>query len=387
MDNKIIKDIERSRKISKKYNINEIEEKYVPISLFMNSKKKFLVELSYRDKNEEEEKDESLIFSRYDSIRYPSKFKTTNITKDVKLTKNYYLYDEEETFNGEENDIKNYNWHVNFADSELFGFFQNATFAQDEYQVQEHPCCCSLREVLKKESNMNQDLLPKTHESRESPCLIFNAQRRIHLDITEKSNNNNNENNNEDNQNLPGLYGRNFVEASEERIENATTILNPPTHTNIVAIAAPKGFSGTYTISQLTNILSISYSGFRAVYLDTHDIHFNNRLNNMSEDNVNEALSVTIHTGHWGCGAFGGNKVVMCMIQIIASVMAGCRLVYHTIDDESHELCEEALNNLEEYQNQLHPNKNDTNQLTFSVFSILQLIVDSGYKWGQSDGN
>ena len=40
---------------------------------------------------------------------------------------------------------------------------------------------------------------------------------------------------------------------------------------------------------------------------------------------------VVVHTGYWGCGAFGGNRVLMAMLQVLAARMAGLeRLVFHT---------------------------------------------------------
>ena len=39
---------------------------------------------------------------------------------------------------------------------------------------------------------------------------------------------------------------------------------------------------------------------------------------------------VVVHTGHWGCGAFGGNRVLMALLQVVAARMAGLeRLVFH----------------------------------------------------------
>ena len=40
---------------------------------------------------------------------------------------------------------------------------------------------------------------------------------------------------------------------------------------------------------------------------------------------------VAIATGHWGCGAFGGNKYVKSLIQIMAACKANIHLVFHDI--------------------------------------------------------
>lgn len=40
-------------------------------------------------------------------------------------------------------------WHINFADFHLFGFYEGGLFAQDEMQVAEHPILGSIRDYLR----------------------------------------------------------------------------------------------------------------------------------------------------------------------------------------------------------------------------------------------
>ncbi|MFO0603410.1 MAG: hypothetical protein U0324_09565 [Polyangiales bacterium] len=42
----------------------------------------------------------------------------------------------------------------------------------------------------------------------------------------------------------------------------------------------------------------------------------------------------TVSTGHWGCGAFGGNRVVKFLQQVCAAAAAGVSLAYSTFGDE-----------------------------------------------------
>lgn len=45
------------------------------------------------------------------------------------------------------------------------------------------------------------------------------------------------------------------------------------------------------------------------------------------------ACRVVVHTGNWGTGAFGGNKVLMACIQMYAARVAGLdELVFHTFE-------------------------------------------------------
>lgn len=47
------------------------------------------------------------------------------------------------------------------------------------------------------------------------------------------------------------------------------------------------------------------------------------RLQSFEADNETVCTNVIVHTGHWGTGAFGGNKVVMAFLQILAAKIAG----------------------------------------------------------------
>ncbi|MFM2223398.1 MAG: hypothetical protein RLZZ78_1655, partial [Armatimonadota bacterium] len=41
----------------------------------------------------------------------------------------------------------------------------------------------------------------------------------------------------------------------------------------------------------------------------------------------------TVHTGWWGTGAYGGNRTLMAIMQVVAARAAGVsRLVFHTVD-------------------------------------------------------
>ena len=48
-------------------------------------------------------------------------------------------------------------WHVNFADPQLFVAYGSSLFAQDEMQVAEHPALGSLKEALDARRNLRGD--------------------------------------------------------------------------------------------------------------------------------------------------------------------------------------------------------------------------------------
>jgi hypothetical protein len=56
---------------------------------------------------------------------------------------------------------------------------------------------------------------------------------------------------------------------------------------------------------------------------------------------------VVVHTGFWGCGAFGGNRVLMALLQAIAAQLASLEvLVFYTFDSGGTQALETALSTL-----------------------------------------
>jgi len=115
-------------------------------------------------------------------------------------------------------------WHVNFADPMLFGFYGGAFFAQDEMQVAEHPILGALCEALTKLQVIQQA------EAKPTPILVSGAERRCRVatDVNVFEGRPN------------GLYGNRFGNASVDVISRATIRIDPPTITNLIAIVAPE---------------------------------------------------------------------------------------------------------------------------------------------------
>ena len=65
------------------------------------------------------------------------------------------------------------------------------------------------------------------------------------------------------------LYGVAFAEAAPEVVRQATVRIDPPTISNIIAIAAPVGGYGRYRREEIELALSTAYSGFRAAVLES----------------------------------------------------------------------------------------------------------------------
>lgn len=241
-------------------------------------------------------------------------------------------------------------WHLNFAHHDLFCAYGGRLFAQDEMQVAEHPALASLRHAL-----LDSGYAPLTVEcGLATPILISNVERRCAV-ATEP---------NAEMGRPYGLYGNQFSCASEQVIRRATRVLIPPTYSNIIAMEAPACSSGRYTHQEIEFILSTAYTGFRAAVVE-------------SRRNVSPDVQTIIHTGYWGCGAYGGNRELMPLLQMVAASCAEVDvLVFHTgADSSGYQRSAGAFANI------VPPNS------TVRTKDLIADIASHGYLWGISDGN
>ncbi len=240
-------------------------------------------------------------------------------------------------------------WHVNFADPDLFFGYSSSLFAQDEMQVAEHPILGCLREALRACGHSTRTV----EQGHPTPILVSGAERRCRIAVDV---------NPEEGRPL-GLYGNLFARASEEVVRRATLRTDPPTLTNVIAMAAPSGGWGPYSRSDIEHILSTAYTAFRAAVLESKRFSVTGR-------------PVVVHTGFWGCGAFGGNRIAMTILQVLAACLASIdRLVFHTVDASGHGSLDDALALLES-----GPAREGTEE-------IVKWILRQDLHWGLSDGN
>jgi hypothetical protein len=244
-------------------------------------------------------------------------------------------------------------WHINFADPHLFCAYGAAAFVQDEIQVAEHPVLGSLLEFLK----MRNDpaLLPLVLQNNQpTPILIENVPRQAAVDTEpdlEKGI-------------VYGVYGGRFSRAKHEEIQRAVTILRSPTISHLVAMAAIDSGQGLYTEQQLSFLLTTALTAFRAAKLSSE----------RAEKNC------VIHTGFWGCGAFGGDRVLMAWLQLCAAKLAGVdSLVFYAFDENGKKEWEKA----QRFQQALEAKFPQT----FSHKELMDSFLERRFQWGRSDGN
>ena len=170
-------------------------------------------------------------------------------------------------------------WHVNFADPHLFVAYAGSLLAQDELQVAEHPVLGALREAL-----VAGGYDPRTVSNEgPTPVLVTGVERRVAI-ATDP----------DPAAGRPwGLYGNRFSRADADLVRRALTRQDPPTDTNLIAMAALPGGSGAYAEGEIRTILVTAFTGFSAAVQELADL---------APDSP-----VVVHSGFWGCGAFGGN--------------------------------------------------------------------------------
>ncbi len=289
----------------------------------------------------------NLIFSRWNAMEIPQVLSISE--NNTKFDQKNGYFDYKTSVNNSKNDIE---WYLNFAAKDLFYAYGGSLFAQDEMQVTEHPALASLREAL-----IDKEIKPWTVENREpAPILIRGVERKCAI-ATEP---------NAKKGRPLGLYGNNFAKATPAAIQQAIEIINPPTITNILAIEAPVGGYGIYSQAEIEYILKTAYTGFIAAKIE-------------SWLEIKRLPKVIIHTGFWGCGAYGGNRVLMVILQLLAATLSQIdKLVFHLGDTTGIA----AFTNAQQIFQELLSNSNQ-----IEIDDLIEKIYAMEFEWGVSDGN
>jgi hypothetical protein len=218
-------------------------------------------------------------------------------------------------------------------------------------QVAEHPVLAAVREAL-----LAAGSPARTKDgTAPTPILVAGAERRVSI-ATDP---------NPAAGRPHGLYGTAFARAPADAVRRATTRIDPPTVTNVIAIAALPGGWGDYEPGEIRTTLVTAYTGFRAAVLESARI-------------AGEGVGTMVHTGWWGCGAFGGDRVLMALLQVVAASMAGLpRLVVHTGSPGGETPLAGALALAREL----------ASDDAVGTTDLLAAIHARGFRWGTSDGN
>ena len=239
-------------------------------------------------------------------------------------------------------------WHLNFADPHVFAYYGSALLAQDELQCAEHPALGSLREALVAEK---LPALTEDELGRPTPVLVAGVERRCAIDTTPSPDR------------PAGLYGNRFSQASAEMIRAAVRVQRPAPRSNLIAIAAPSGGRGEYVRKDIEGVLVTAYTGFAAARSETERLW--------------PGTPTEIRTGFWGCGAFGGNRQLMTLLQLLAARLAGiARLRFYAFDAAGRADFTAGASALDRVVRGSEP-----------IAALVERIADLDYAWGTSDGN
>jgi hypothetical protein len=271
--------------------------------------------------------------------------RTSGWNTSLELREHYYRYDPS-------THAATVEWYVNFAHEQLFVAYGGPLFAQDEMQVAEHPTLACVREAL-----LAEGLEPLTREGDEpTPILVTGAERRCMIAI-------------EPNPEVGaprGLYGNHFARAETTTIRACTRPVLPPTRTNLIAMEAPVG-EGRYNREEILHILATAFTGFAAAKVE-------------SAHAGGHRCETVIHSGYWGCGAYGGNRVLMTTLQLLAAQLASVdRLVFHTAGGHDTDDWEEAKRHFDRLPGCARGQG--------EVIEVIEQIEGLGFTWGESDGN
>lgn len=240
-------------------------------------------------------------------------------------------------------------WHVNFADPELFVAYGGRLLAQDEMQVLEHPVLGSLREAL---VAAGRRAVTRGDAGEPTPVTVTGAQRRCALDTFPDA--------------AAGhprdLYGNAFARAPLDEVLAATRPLVPPPTSHILAMAAPGGGRGPYDRAELEDVLATAHTGFAAARRESGRL-------------AGPVARAVVHTGFWGCGAFGGDRTVMTVLQALAADLAGVDLAFYAGAGSGPADAADAL--------RVHAALRDAGP---GVDAILDGLLRRGHRWGVSNG-
>lgn len=251
-------------------------------------------------------------------------------------------------------------WHTNFSDEQLLVYHNNHHCAQEELLALMHPSMASLVHALRSgepkcgkvtDGPFLLDIGERTHIPTRppTPILIKNVPYLIQIDTN-------------------GIYGRVFRHATHEVLDKQCTYIgNQQLRNNFISFTSMRtpGEGKLYTREQIENLLVTAIVGFSAAV----DVTERDAITSTRTD-------VVIATGNWGCGAFGGQHMLMAMIQMIAASVTGVSgLVYYTFDDlgdTEYKRAREALQKINEKK---------------SLAWYVQFLLDMKFTWRKGDGN
>lgn len=188
--------------------------------------------------------------------------------------------------------------------------------------------------------------------------MICNAERVIELDTQ-------------------NIYGNKFAKATHEELVKAAKRIAKPQTVNLIAMQAQKHGQGVYTYDQVYSMLATAYTAFKAAQILAKRAYDMNNLRvhpNRKRDDIHH-LRTIIHTGWWGCGAFGNDRTMSLITQQLAARWAQVdAIVFHKVDSGDRPITERAHK------------FTDSMRTATDVKKVVEAILQLKLEWGKSDG-
>ncbi|CAF3544720.1 unnamed protein product [Rotaria sordida] len=296
-------------------NSKDLYENYLPN--FENQNKLFIFDLLNNKHKYLPSPNKSILITRWKPF-IPIIESNSQLSTIIKFQDDIFNYKSD-------GNIQTIEWYLNFANNDLFAYYGGPLLAQDELQVLECVELASLRQYLIQTINTVGSRTVGSHahknKSVPTPILISNTERVIDLDTKD-------------------IYGNAFAPANKEQLQHAFKLVDPPQVVNLIAIEAPSNGEGCYTYEQINYILTNCYTGFKAAQILAHKTYEMNRYASNSDHqrpshNETNNFRTIIHTGWWGCGAYGNNRQIMLITQMLAAHWAQIdEIIFHTQNNE-----------------------------------------------------
>ena len=164
------------------------------------------------------------------------------------------------------------------------------------------------------------------------------------------------------------IYGNAFARASDEQLRKAFSRI-PSQAVNLIAIEAPSYGAGRYTPEQVRYILTACYTGFKAAQILANKTHAMNTASTSTD-----SFRTIIHTGWWGCGAYGNNRQMMLITQMLAAHWAQVDEIHFHTQNLEHK---DDIKKAEEIFGQLQEKK--------QVEEVIEEILKLNLEWEKSN--
>lgn len=253
-----------------------------------------------------------------------SPLKFENVTIAIESSSENYNYENGNFLPANENTCS---FWVNFSNPKLFSDCEGDYFSQGDTMALAHPLLLSCVSYLK--SLDDKCFIPATKESEEPTPFVF-------LDVPF------------------------WVRVTGESLTDNFEVLIREEKSNIISMCPPLG-SGRYTKEQIEYLLETVLCAFGGGAKSEYAL---------------KKTNLILHTGNWGCGAYGNNEELIYLVQIFGAMATGfSKIIFHNPNEEALKKAKEDFETL--------PFFNYGGVLSYQ--KLVEHILDKRFAWTRED--